>query len=146
MTALAAGVVWWGLGPLLVPIMRNAAAPAQPSSPAASATPAVSMPPTASSAPARPRVTARPSMYEGWQLIDGAFVQSFELEGGKATVRIAGGRVRLVSSQPSNGYTITPRQPSADRLVLEFFNGTHYFVLDAMWWENRPYVKITQVS
>jgi len=85
-------------------------------------------------------------MFEGWQYASGVFTQTFTLEGGKATVRILGGRVELVSSQAANGYRITPRQPSPDRLVVEFFDGTHFFVLDAMWWESKPYAKVTQVS
>jgi len=85
-------------------------------------------------------------MFEGWQYVNGVFTQTFTVDGGKATVRIAGGRVELVSSQAANGYRITPRQPSQDRLVVEFFDGTHFFVLDAMWWENKPYAKVTQVS
>jgi len=85
-------------------------------------------------------------MYEGWQYVNGVFTQTFTLEAGKATVRITGGRVELVSSEARNGYRITPRQPSPERLVLEFFDGTHFYVLDTMWWESRPYAKVTQVS
>jgi hypothetical protein len=85
-------------------------------------------------------------MFEGWQYAGGIFTQTFTVAGGKATVRIAGGRVELVSSQAANGYKVTPRQPSPDRLVVEFFDGAHFFVLDAMWWENKPYAKVTQVS
>ncbi len=93
-----------------------------------------------------PSPSPGPSKFEGWSLINGAFVQTFETDGGRATVRIVDRRVELVSSQANNGYTVTPRQPSPDRLVVEFFDGTHFFVLDAMWWENKPYSKVTQVS
>jgi len=85
-------------------------------------------------------------MFQGWQYVSGVFTQTFSLDGGKATVRIEAGKVSLVSSQAANGYRITPRQPSPDRLVVEFFDGTHFFVLDAMWWEDKPYAKLTQVS
>lgn len=139
LTVLAAGAVWWGLGPLLAPIMQVQAAPTQ--SPAQIESPSPSPTPSATASP-----KPRPSSYEGWQLSNGVFTQTFDLEAGKATVRIVGGRVELVSSQARNGYTVTPRQPSPDRLVLEFYNGTHFYVLDAMWWENRPYSKLTQVS
>lgn len=153
MTALAAGVVWWGLGPLLTPIMHNAAAPAGPSS-SPSASPAVEPSPTPSppqpsavaTSPGSGRTVApRPSTFDGWQFVDGVFVRTFKLDGGQATVRIVNGRVELVSAAPNNGYRITPRQPSPDRLVVEFFDGTRFFVLDAMWWENRPYATVTEV-
>jgi hypothetical protein len=85
-------------------------------------------------------------MFEGWQYADGAFTQTFTCEGGKATVRVTPGRVELVSSEPRPGYRVTPRQPAPERLVVEFFDGTHFFVVDAMWWENRPYATVTQVS
>jgi hypothetical protein len=99
----------------------------------------VSIPPSKAAAP-------RPSMFDGWQFANGVFTRTFTLDGGRASVRITGGRVELVSSQAANGYKITPRQPSPDRLVVEFFDGTHFFVLDAMWWESKPYAKVTQVS
>jgi hypothetical protein len=144
LTFLAAVVVWWGLGPLLAPIMQSVAPPPQSPSPShVSPNPVISPSPVAPS-PARP--LPRPSMFEGWQYVHGAFTQTFTLAGGSATVRITGGRAELVSSQAANGYRITPRQPSAGRLVVEFFDGTHFFVLDVMWWEDKPYAKITQVS
>lgn len=145
LTVLAAAAVWWGLGPLLAPIMPSVAQPAQ--SPARSPTPATSppVPPSGqalSQAPPRPRS----SRYEGWQFANGVFTQAFTTAGGTATVRIAAARVELVSSQARNGYRISTKQPSPERLVVEFFDGTHFFVLDAMWWESKPYAKITQVS
>lgn len=147
LTVLAAGVVWWGLGPLLAPILQvKAAPPPSPVAPSISLTLSMSPTPTSRSKPPPRSARPSPSRYEGWQRVDDAFVQTFELAGGKATVRISQGRVELVSSQPSLGYTITPRQPSPDRLVVDFFNGTNFYVLDAVWWENRPYSKITQVS
>jgi len=139
LTVLAAVVVWWGLGPLLAPIMQSAASPPQSPLPShVSPTPVI--------LPSYARPQPRPSSFEGWQYVNGVFTQTFTLEGGKATVRIEGGKVSLVSSQAANGYRITPRQPSPDRLVVEFFDGTHFFVLDAMWWEYKPYAKVTQVS
>jgi hypothetical protein len=139
LTVLAAAVVWWGLDPLLAPIMQSAASPPQSPSPSHVSPTSVISP---SSSPPRPK----PSMFEGWQYANGVFTQTFTLAGGKATVRILGGRVELVSSQAANGYRITPRQPSPDRLVVEFFDGTHFFVLDTMWWEDKPYAKVTEVS
>jgi hypothetical protein len=152
LTTLAAAAVWWGLGPLLTPVVQSAAVPAQPSLSASPNPPAsvASVAPAPSRSPAM--VTAavspkpKPSMFEGWQFVNGVFTQTFTLEGGTATVRISDGRVSLVSAEARNGYTATPRQPSAQRLVVEFFDGTHFFVLDAMWWENRPYATVTQVS
>jgi hypothetical protein len=162
LTVLAAVVVWWGLGPLLTPIMQSAASPPQSPSPtrvpslAVSPVPVVSMPPRTTAtptttpgiplSPSPSAVRPQPSMFEGWSYANGVFTQAFTLDGGRATVRIAGGRVELVSSQAATGYTATPRQPSPDRLVVDFFNGTHFFVLDAMWWEGKPYAKVTQVS
>ncbi|HEX6684942.1 MAG TPA: hypothetical protein VF062_19290 [Candidatus Limnocylindrales bacterium] len=134
-TVLAAAAVWWGLGPLLQPIMPSAATPPQSSSPLVSASPLAS---------ASPLVKA--SAYEGWAYQAGVFTQTFTVDGGTATVRIVRGRVELVSSAAAGGYRVTPKQPSPDRLVVEFFDGVHFFIVDTMWWENRPYAKVTQVS
>ncbi|HCU52179.1 MAG TPA: hypothetical protein DGG94_20685 [Micromonosporaceae bacterium] len=74
-------------------------------------------------------------------------MRTFEVNGGTATVRIVDGHVSLVSSAPWEGYTITSRQPGPDRLVLEFFKpGEHYTVVDAMWWQNRPYAEVNNVA
>jgi hypothetical protein len=156
LTVLAAGAVWWGLGPLLAPVLLPIAAPSPPSSPASSAAAVPSLVPSATvsptAAPAQPRTSApatprpQPSSYDGWDFVDGVFTRSFDTTGGQAVVRIAGGRVELVSATPSPGYQVRPQQPEPQRLVIEFFDGTHFIVLDAMWWENRPYAKVTNVG
>ncbi|HCT78906.1 MAG TPA: hypothetical protein DGT23_20570 [Micromonosporaceae bacterium] len=146
LTVLAAFAVWWGLRPLLTspftaPPGKEVVAPS-PVVPSPSVTPS----PSRSVAPPR-SVAPKPSLYDGWAFANGAFVRTFEVNGGTATVRIVDGHVSLVSSAPWEGYTITSRQPGPDRLVLEFFKpGEHYTVVDAMWWQNRPYAEVNNVA
>ena len=83
-------------------------------------------------------------MYDGWAYSGGAFTRTFDVTGGTATVRIAGGVVTLVSSTPRDGYTITEEQPQPQRLVLKFLKpGGRYTIVDCHWWEGRPYAEVS---
>jgi hypothetical protein len=138
LTVLAAFAVWWGQRPLLSPGFAAIEVPPSPS-PTAIFVPAPAASPS-SAAPVKPK----PSLYDGWAYSNGAFTRSFEVTGGKATVRIAGGVVRLVSSSPRDGYTITEEQPQPRRLVLKFFKpGGRYTIVDCHWWEGRPYAEVS---
>lgn len=148
LTVLAAFAVWWGLRPLLsssidtAPV--NAAPPAATGAPLALPSPVPSSHSSSSSTRPAARPSPRASSLDGWEVINGSFVRTFEVTGGTATVRITAGTVELVSAVPRDGYTITPEQAGPQRLVLKFFKpGAAYTVVDAMWWENRPYAEVT---
>src|SRR5215218_3896794 len=113
LTVLAAFAVWWGLRPLLTSSFAAVPMP----SPTAASIPA----PAASFMPSSAAPKPKPSMYDGWAYSGGAFTRSFDVTGGTAMVRIAGGVVTLVSSSQRDGYTITQEQPQPQRLVLKFF-------------------------
>jgi hypothetical protein len=142
LTVLAAFAVWWGLRPLLSSSFAGVQVTPSPSPtvvfvPAPAGSPSPARP---SSAPPKPK----PSMYDGWAYHNGVFTRTFDVTGGTATVRIAGGAVTLVSSTPRDGYTITQEQPQPQRLVLKFFKpGGSYTIVDCHWWEGRPYAEVS---
>lgn len=146
LTILAGGVVWWGFGPLLAPIIQVKAAP--PSPPVAVVSPPGESSPTVSAKPSpkrsSPAPSPSPSSYDGWQYIDGTFLRTFELEGGEATVRIVRGHVELASSRANSGYVVSSMQSTPERLVVRF-DGPQHFLLDVIWWDNRPYAEITKI-
>lgn len=136
LTVLAGSAVWWGLRPMMAlkaprpPLERPSASPVVSAGATMSPTPVV--------------VKPKPSYYDGWAYANGVFTRTFDVTGGTAVVRIAGGRVELVSKAARDGYEILVEKPSPDRLVLRFYKpGAPYTVVDAMWFEGHPYAAIT---
>ena len=142
LTVLAAFAVWWGLRPLLSSGFAGVQVLPSPSPSAVfvSAPVVVTSPSKANVSSPKPK----PSMYDGWAYSNNAFTRTFDVTGGTATVRIAGGTVTLVSSAARDGYTITQEQPQPQRLVLKFFkSGGSYTIVDCHWWEGRPYAEVS---
>lgn len=140
LTVLAGSAVWWGLRPLLTTTLPVSTPPAR-----AEPSPAVSS--VVATPPASPSpivVKPKPSSYDGWAYANGVFTRTFDVTGGTATVRIAGGRVELIAKAARDGYEILVEQPAPTRLVLRFYKpGAPYTVVDAMWFEGHPYAAIT---
>ncbi len=154
LTVLAAGAVWWGLRPLLAPLLSPVAAPPA-TTPSASPPVSPSVAPSPAATPSKAPVTTpvrtdspkpTPSYFDGWAYDGTAFTRTFDTAGGQALIRIAGGRVEVVSATPSAGYQMSSQQPHPERVVLRFDRVGQSVIIDAMWWENRPYAEVTTVS
>lgn len=149
LTVLAGSAVWWGLRPLLASTLPPASPSHLPSgTPPASLTPS---PPPSSSPPVVVKSKSPSpavSFYDGWAFADGVFTRTFDVLGGTATIRIVAGHVELVSATPKNGYTsnVLP-QDSPQRLVVRFDRpGGPASIIDAMWWQERPYAEVSEVK
>jgi hypothetical protein len=152
-TGAAIGVTWFGIRPVLdaaVPdrlVAFPADAPGAPTAAAPSSTPPETAP--APSGRASARVSSRPApsgsataapptTVDGWTLIAGEYVRSFQLVGGDATVRAAHGVIELVSATPRPGFVLTLVPSGDDRLVLNFTGGLHISTLDVAWRNGIP--------
>jgi type IV secretory pathway VirB10-like protein len=137
--------------------------PSAPSVPAPSATPspsattrAPSSAPTAKEQPATPATTPparRPeaTVEDGWTVTTDAaggrtYLRSFRVEGGQAVIRISGGRVRLVTATPSEGYEVATVQNSPDNLAVYFNEPNHSFIVHAVWNVDRPFAQVSEVG
>ncbi|GIF99811.1 hypothetical protein Cci01nite_49050 [Catellatospora citrea] len=126
--------------------------------------PSPSTPPAAtlaSPAPARtsPSAAAKPApsppspvmTVDGWQVFtesDGtrSYLRSFPTEGGTAVIRMAHERVYLVSATPRGDYQVATSQPDPERVVVQFHRASDQIVVDAIWWEGRPYSEVSTVG
>ncbi|WP_341721433.1 DNA mismatch repair protein MutL [Micromonospora sp. FIMYZ51] len=111
--------------------------------------------PTGSSRPTPrpPRATAPTSTIEdGWTVTTGAdgvrsYVRSFRVEGGQAVIRMsATGVVELVTATPADGYAVQQVQNSPDNMAVYFNEPNHSFIIHAMWWDDRPFVQVSEVG
>lgn len=71
------------------------------------------------------------------------YLRSFSTAGGDTAIRMTPGNVSLVSATPRAGYTVDVARGDTTRLVVRFISGDQVYSVDAIWWENRPYVEIT---
>ncbi|MDI1462323.1 hypothetical protein QEZ54_15240 [Catellatospora sp. KI3] len=137
-------------------------APSRTPSPQPSASSASSVPsapatgPSPSRRPGGPAPTPhpKPSPYEtveGWQVVperDGSvsYLRSFATAGGDAVVRIAAGTVHLVSATPRGTYRVAVSQTEDNRLVVQFYDTGRQFIVDTMWWQEKPWAQVSDVS
>ncbi|MEV4412849.1 DNA mismatch repair protein MutL [Catellatospora sp. NPDC049609] len=117
-----------------------------PSSPAT-----VRVSPSAGKPAPKPSQAPAPETVDGWQVFtesDGSrsYLRSFPTEGGTAVVRIAHEQVHLVSATPRGDYRVATSQPGPDRVVVQFHNSARQIIVDAIWWEGRPYAQVTVVD
>jgi hypothetical protein len=158
-TGAAIGVTWFGIRPVLdaavpdrlvgfpaeAPNAQAAATPPPvpgtiPSSPPRSPSRTGSRPP-GSSSPSAGRLTT----VDGWNLVNGGYVRSFELVGGDATVRAANGAVELVSATPRPGFVLTLLPGGDDHLVLNFTAALHISTLDVAWRNGAPVAQVGEL-
>jgi len=153
-TALSIGVSWFALRPVLGTAVPDRTAPLTASElrQLAPMTVPVSPPPASpSSRPASPRPstaapTAARTVRDGWTVSGGSYLRSFHVDGGDAMVRVEPGRVRLVSATPRPTWTVHVEQNQPDRLIVRFLKGQTVFLIDAMWWEERPFAQVSRVG
>ncbi|BCJ74124.1 hypothetical protein CS0771_36680 [Catellatospora sp. IY07-71] len=99
----------------------------------------------------KPSQVAPQQTVDGWQVFtesDGSrsYLRSFPTEGGTAVIRIAHEHVYLVSATPRGDYLVATSQPGPDRVVVQFHNSARQIIVDAIWWEQRPYAEVTVVE
>lgn len=133
-----------------VPLVSPVPSPAGLSSPVRSPA-TVRVSPSAGKPGAKPSQVAPQQTVDGWQVFtesDGSrsYLRSFPTDGGTAVIRIAGARVYLVSATPRGDYRVTTSQPGPDRVVVQFHNSARQIIVDAIWWEERPYAEVTVVE
>ncbi len=128
----------------------------RPSTPAPTEAGTTAEPTTASSSrptPGPARATAPTSTTEdGWTVTTGAdgvrsYVRSFRVEGGQAVIRMtATGVVELVTATPADGYAVQKVQNSPDNMAVYFNEPNHSFIIHAMWFNDRPFVQVSEVG
>ncbi len=131
-------------GPAGTPVPSGSPSPGGPASPSASGRPVASGGTPAGSVPSASGV-------DGWTVTvqaDGtpSYLRSFQVPGGSAMIRMVPGRVFLVSATPNPDYSVQPSQSDPTRLVVEFIATGRYDVVDAMWWNDRPYAQVSHVG
>jgi hypothetical protein len=92
-----------------------------------------------------------PVVVDGWTQVDhGAgstsYVQTFETDGGTATIEVEEGQATLISATPNEPYSVDVYHEDPERVVVKFFWSDRMWVIDAMWWEGRPYAPVSEVS
>src|SRR5690349_17807555 len=89
------------------------------------------LPATGSPSPSPSRTTKRPApTVDGWTVTTAAdgtksYLRSFRVAGGQAVIRIANGRVGLVSATPSPNYTVASVQNKPEDIAVFFTRPGH---------------------
>ncbi|WP_155370402.1 hypothetical protein [Catellatospora vulcania] len=134
------------------PVPTVTLAPVPSSSPSAPATLASPAPPRSSPSPAAKPAPPSPAMtVDGWQVFtesDGSqsYLRSFPTAGGTAVIRMAHEKVYLVSATPRGDYQVATSQPDPERVVVQFHRASGQIIVDAIWWEGRPYSEVSTVG
>ena len=172
-TTLGVAVAWVGLRPVLDAAVPDRAAPlsaadvqrlAVPSAamvrqPAPSASGSAAAPSSPTSAPASPSprrssqapLSPAPVVIDGWTVTtqaDGtvSYLRGFQVSGGSTVIRMTPGRVHLVSATPGPSYSVETNQSDPTRVVVQFTASGTYDIVDAMWWNDRPYAQVSHVG
>lgn len=99
------------------------------------------------------KVTTPPTTTEdGWTVTTGAgglrtYVRSFRVEGGQAVIKMTSDAVvSLVTATPADGYAVQKVQDSPDNMAVYFNETAHSFIIHATWWDDRPFVQVSEVG
>lgn len=174
-TTLGVGAAWVGLRPVLDVAVPDRAAPLSaaavrhlavpsaivvptPTPPDVSPSGEVSPTPSRSrSASPRQSATSQDSPTPTLETVDGwtvttqpngerTYLRSFQTPGGVTVIKMIPGQVSLVSATPNPSYTVTQSQGEPARLVVQFVATNTYDIVDAMWWNGRPYAQVSHVG
>ncbi|GHJ48564.1 hypothetical protein Cs7R123_59060 [Catellatospora sp. TT07R-123] len=75
-----------------------------------------------------------------------SYLRSFATAGGDAVIRIAAGAVHLVSATPRGTYRVAVSQTEPNRLVVQFYDTGRQFLIDTMWWQEKPWAQVSDIS
>ncbi|MEV6306033.1 DNA mismatch repair protein MutL [Actinoplanes sp. NPDC051861] len=99
-----------------------------------------------------PATTTPPTTTEnGWTVTTGGdgvktYVRTFRCDGGTAAIKMTSqGIVSLVTATPADGYSVQ-KQGSDTNLAIYFTSTERSFVIHAQWWNNEPFVEVTEIG
>jgi hypothetical protein len=170
-TALTVGVAWLGIrsvlvaavpsriSPLSAADLRNAAPKPSPSPapepvPQPTPTPTVVAPPPTippATPPANaPATKVAPTPSDSWAPVpDGkggtAYRRTFRTGGGDAVVLSGPGQVKIESSKPRAGFTVTIARQGDESVIVSFVGPRRSSRVWARW-NNGPYAEVTEVT
>ncbi|MEU8656071.1 DNA mismatch repair protein MutL [Actinoplanes philippinensis] len=140
------------------PAPEDTAGPTRPVKPSPSRSrPSPADPKPSSKSPSAPApgtaTTSTPpatSTENGWTVTtsDGVktYVKSFTTEGGVAVIRMTSkGTVSLVTATPADGYRVE-KQGSDVNLAVYFIRTEKGFIVHAQWWNDEPFVEVSEVG
>lgn len=159
-TLASIGVATVALQPVLRTATPSVAEPPPARAVEAAATPrpsptrSVSPPPSPrASTPPSPTAASSPTatVVDGWTVTTGAdgqptYLRSFRTCGGRAVIRMAPGKVRLVTATPDPGFAVSATQNEPGNLAVQFTEQGHYCIVHAMWHNDAPYVQLSEVG
>ena len=161
-TAVTAGVAWLGIrsvisaaaSPRVAPLSAADLREAAPGDPTPTPTPGPPTSPTpepdrnvADSAVTKPS----PTPIETWRPVpDGkggtAYRRTFRVGGGEVVVLCAKGDVKVESSKPKAGFSVTTNRQSPESVTVTFFGPRMASRVWAQWTQNAPYAEVTEVT
>jgi hypothetical protein len=102
--------------------------------------------------PTSTKAPAKATTEDGWTVTTGAgglrtYVRSFRVEGGQAVIKMTSDAVvSLVTATPADGYAVQKVQDSPDNMAVYFNETAHSFIIHATWWDDRPFVQVSEVG
>jgi hypothetical protein len=102
--------------------------------------------------PTLTKAPAEATTEDGWTVTTGVgglrtYVRSFRVEGGQAVIKMTSDAVvTLVTATPADGYAVQKVQDSPDNMAVYFNETAHSFIIHATWWDDRPFVQVSEVG
>ncbi|WP_045746735.1 hypothetical protein [Actinoplanes rectilineatus] len=88
---------------------------------------------------------------DGWTVTTGedgvkTYVRSFKCDGGQVVIKMTSeGKVFLVTATPADGYTVQ-KTGSDVNMAIYFTSSDKNFIVHAQWFNNAPFVEISQIG
>jgi hypothetical protein len=159
-TAVTAGVAWLGIRSVISAAASRRVTPlsaadlreAAPNDATASPTPPPGPTPEADRNVADSAATKpSPTPLETWRPVpDGkggtAYRRTFRVAGGEVVLLCAKGDVKVESTKPKGGFSVTTNRQSPESVVISFFGPRMTSRVWAQWTQNAPYAEVTEVT
>ncbi|WP_250031671.1 DNA mismatch repair protein MutL [Paractinoplanes maris] len=119
----------------------------KPTTPSPRPTTTAPKPPPAATGTTPPATTE-----DGWTVTTAAdgkrtYVRSFRVEGGQAVIRMTSDAVvSLVTATPADGWSVQKVQDTPDNMAVYFNETQHSFIIHATWFNDRPFVQVSEVG
>jgi hypothetical protein len=152
-TAVTVGIAWLGIRSVLVAAAPNHISPISAADLRKAApvpTPAPPPTPTPSPTPPPPTSTKPPSGPDAWVPVADpsggpAFRRTFRTAGGDVVVLSTPRGVKIETTRPKTGYTVTTARQSDASVIVSFIGQRR---ASRVWarWNNGPYAEVTEVT